>query len=130
MSGGTVRAGEERSPSRAASRGATPRSARARPKASSLANGQRNGDNESVRRRDERIRDEILNALFWDLALPHPGLEVKVENGWVTLSGDVYWPYQKKIAEKDVRQVSGVAGVTNKLVLHRGEAARHRPSWF
>jgi osmotically-inducible protein OsmY len=42
-------------------------------------------------------------------------LSVKVENGWVTISGEVAHSYQKSCAEADVRRVSGVRGVTNGI---------------
>jgi osmotically-inducible protein OsmY len=64
---------------------------------------------------DTRVR--VLNALFWDLAVPRDRLNVDVENGWVTVSGMVDLPYQKACAESDARGVSGVIGVTNLICL-------------
>ena len=57
----------------------------------------------------------ILNALYWDLAVPSDHLSVKVENGWVAISGEVAHSYQKSCAEADVRRISGVRGVTNEI---------------
>ena len=56
-----------------------------------------------------------MNALYWDLAVPSDYLGVKVENGWVTISGRVAHSYQKSCAEADVRRVSGVRDVTNGI---------------
>jgi osmotically-inducible protein OsmY len=42
---------------------------------------------------------------------------VKVENGWVTLEGDVRWQYQKQAAEDAVYNLTGVRGVTNTIKL-------------
>jgi osmotically-inducible protein OsmY len=39
------------------------------------------------------------------------------DNGWVTLSGIVDWYYQRRAAEDDVRKLSGVRGVTNKIAI-------------
>ena len=64
---------------------------------------------------DGEVLGRILNALYWDLAVPSDYLTVKVENGWVTISGEVAHPYQKSCAEADVRRVSGVRGVTNGI---------------
>jgi len=64
---------------------------------------------------DGEVLGRILNALYWDLAVPSDYLSVKVENGWVTISGEVAHSYQKSCAEADVRRVSGVRGVTNGI---------------
>ena len=54
----------------------------------------------------------VLNALYWDLAVPPHTVRVDVENGWVTMSGMVDRPYQRACAESDARRIPGVAGVT------------------
>jgi osmotically-inducible protein OsmY len=65
----------------------------------------------------EDMRVLVLNAIYWDLAVPRDRLNVDVENGWVTISGMVDRPYQKASAESDARGVSGVIGVTNLIRL-------------
>ena len=64
---------------------------------------------------DGEVLGRNLNALYWDLAVPSDYLSVKVENGWVTISGQLAYSYQKSCAEADVRRVSGVRGVTNGI---------------
>ncbi len=61
------------------------------------------------------LEARILNALYWDLAVPSDHLSVTLERGWVTISGAVAHSYQKSCAEADVRRVSGVRGVTNAI---------------
>ncbi len=63
------------------------------------------------------IQDQVLNALHWDLAVPRGHLAVKVDAGWVTLSGEVDLPYQKSCAEADVLKVQGVVGVRNEIAV-------------
>ena len=63
----------------------------------------------------EDVRVGVLNALYWDLAVPRHGLNVDVENGWVTVSGTVDQPYQRSCAESDAKNVPGVIGVTNLI---------------
>jgi osmotically-inducible protein OsmY len=70
-----------------------------------------------MRPQREDMRVSVLNALYWDLAVPRDRLNVDVENGWVTISGMVDLPYQKASAEFDARGVSGVIGVTNLIRL-------------
>ena len=65
----------------------------------------------------EDVRARVLNALYWDLAVPRHGVNVDVENGWVTVSGMVDLPYQRSCAESDAKSVPGVVGVTNLIHL-------------
>jgi osmotically-inducible protein OsmY len=78
-----------------------------------------------MQREDVRVR--VLNALYWDLAVPRHRLDVAVENGWVTVSGMVDLPYQRMCAESDARSVPGVVGVTNLIRLADAQAAALRP---
>ena len=66
---------------------------------------------------DEDIAKQALNVLSWDLAVPKEKVKIKIEKGWVTLSGDVDWYYQKNAAESDVRKLLGVMGVSNQIVI-------------
>ena len=50
-------------------------------------------------------------------AIPADAIKVKVEKGWVTLSGQVDWHYQSQAAVTAVRQLSGVVGVSNGVTL-------------
>ena len=40
-----------------------------------------------------------------------------VRNGWITLEGEVEWDFQRLGAERAVRRVKGVKGVTNSIQL-------------
>jgi osmotically-inducible protein OsmY len=66
---------------------------------------------------DEDIAEQALNVLAWDLSVPKGKVKVKVEKGWITLSGDVNWYYQKHAAEMDVRKLLGVMGLSNQIAI-------------
>ena len=66
---------------------------------------------------DEDIAKQALNVLAWDLSVPKDKVKIKVEKGWITLSGDVNWYYQKNAAETDVRKLLGVMGVSNQITI-------------
>ena len=66
---------------------------------------------------DDVVAAGVLNALFWDLAVPRDRVSARIENGWVTLAGNVQRPYEKSCAEADVRRVRGVVGVTNRILV-------------
>jgi len=79
-----------------------------------------------MRSQSDEVRTRVLNALYWDLAVPRHRLSVDVENGWVTVSGMVDRPYQRSCAESDARSVPGVVGVTNQIRLAQAEVAAPR----
>jgi len=64
----------------------------------------------------DAVQALVLNALYWDLAVPPHRVRVEVENGWVTMSGTVDRPYQRACAESDARRVPGIVGVTNQIL--------------
>jgi osmotically-inducible protein OsmY len=76
-----------------------------------------------------------VNALSWDIEVPGT-VKAKVEDGWVTLDGEVEWQYQRNAAERAVRYLTGVKGVANLVtikthaspydVANRIKAALHR----
>jgi len=72
---------------------------------------------ESMQTHSDDVRMEVLNALYWDLAVPRDRLNVEVKTGWVTMSGLVDLPYQRECAEFDARNVPGVIGVINHICL-------------
>ena len=51
------------------------------------------------------------------MLLPSDKLEVRVEHGWITLTGEVNWDYQRRAAEKAVRDLPGVRGITNLIAV-------------
>ncbi|MGV1914260.1 BON domain-containing protein [Rhizobium sp. 22-785-1] len=67
-----------------------------------------------VQRTDADIAAAALNRLEWDVEVPDDAIRVKVEKGWVTLTGEVEWHFQKLAAERDVRALLGVVGVSNQ----------------
>ena len=77
----------------------------------------------------EEVQTKVLNALYWDLAVPPHRVKVEVENGWVTISGTVDRYYQRTCAESDARRVAGVLGVNNHIRLASAQsgARGHRP---
>ena len=66
---------------------------------------------------DDQIAKRASDILNWDVLVPKDAVNVLVQDGWVTLSGRVDWYYNKTAAEDDVRKLSGVCGVTNKITI-------------
>ena len=61
------------------------------------------------------IATEVVTALQarWDV--PKDKVKVKVENGWITLTGDLGWNFQREAAQDAIESLMGVTGVTNNI---------------
>ena len=68
-----------------------------------------------VKQDDAEIGKRAANVLAWTVYLPANAVHVKVEKGWVTLTGEVDWQYQKAAAESAIRKLSGVVGVSDLI---------------
>ena len=71
----------------------------------------------SSERTDEDIAAAAVHALKWNLLVPADKIKVTVSKGWVKLEGEVEWQYQKDAAERAVRYLAGVMGVTNLITV-------------
>lgn len=68
-------------------------------------------------RTDEEIAAAVIERLAWDVSVPSDAIKVKVEGGWVTLSGEVKWHYQRLAAADDAHRLSGVRGLSNQITI-------------
>jgi osmotically-inducible protein OsmY len=68
-------------------------------------------------RTDSDIARTVENVLQWTTFLPKDSVKIKVEGGWVTLSGEVSWEYQRKAAVDAVRYLMGVKGLSDSIVI-------------
>jgi osmotically-inducible protein OsmY len=64
---------------------------------------------------DDQIAERAVNIIGWDTQIPNNAVMVKVQKGWVTLTGAVDWNFQKMAAESAIRKLSGVVGVSNQI---------------
>ena len=67
------------------------------------------------KRSDDQIAAAAVQALAWDVQVPNDRITIEVENGVVTLKGDVDWNYQKSAAVNDVMHLTGVVEVMNLI---------------
>jgi osmotically-inducible protein OsmY len=66
---------------------------------------------------DDQIAERAWNILAWDSSVPKPAIRIMVRDGWVTLSGEVTWQFQRSAAESAVRKLTGVMGVINSITI-------------
>lgn len=72
---------------------------------------------EHHQRTDTDIAEAALQALRWDVNVPHESIQIKIERGWITLTGEVKWNFQRTHAGAAVRNLIGVKGVSNLITL-------------
>ncbi|SBT50674.1 BON domain-containing protein [Micromonospora narathiwatensis] len=64
-------------------------------------------------RTDADIAIAASRALEWDSFVPAERLDVTVADGWIMLRGEVEYGFQRRTAERELRRLRGVRGVTN-----------------
>jgi osmotically-inducible protein OsmY len=68
-------------------------------------------------RTDTEIARSAEDVLQWTTFLPTDSIKVLVEKGWITLSGQVNWSYQRQVAKDAIRHLMGVTGVSDQITL-------------
>jgi osmotically-inducible protein OsmY len=69
----------------------------------------------SSQRPDPELARAAVAALQWNTLVPHDRIQVIIEDGWITLKGEVDWYYQKEAAERTVRNLTGIKGVSDPM---------------
>lgn len=70
-----------------------------------------------AKRSDEEIAAAAIERLSWNVSVPKDSVRVQVEKGWVTLTGQVDWWFQKDAAARDIRPLHGVVGVSDQTTI-------------
>ena len=68
-------------------------------------------------RDDSDIATAIAHVLDNNVQIPAGRVQARVQAGWVTLEGEVEHDFQRREVERMVRQVRGVAGVTDMITV-------------
>ena len=70
-------------------------------------------------RTDMDIAHTVADSLRWDIEVPDDKIKARVDNGWVWLDGEVEFEYERAAAERAVRYLSGVTGVSNNVRIRK-----------
>jgi osmotically-inducible protein OsmY len=68
-------------------------------------------------RTDADTARAAVNALKWNALVPEDRITVKVDDGWITLKGEVNYDFQRRAAERAVRYLPGVRGISNLITV-------------
>ncbi len=66
---------------------------------------------------DNILAEEIVTSLKSKWDIPDNKVKIKVENGWITLDGELHWNYQKQSAVRSINSISGITGITNNIII-------------
>ena len=82
-----------------------------------IAEGIKIGYKSNLNKTDTEIAQAAISALEWNASVPNDKVIVEVDNGWITLLGELERAYQRDAARRTVEYLSGVKGVTNNITL-------------
>jgi osmotically-inducible protein OsmY len=66
---------------------------------------------------DEEIGRAAIHAIELNVSVPHDRIKVRVQDGSITLTGEVEWAYQREAAEQAVRHLNGVVWVSDQITI-------------
>ncbi len=75
------------------------------------------GYDNKAHKTDTEIGDAVINALAWSSAVPEENISIKIEDGYIYLTGEVEWGYQKEAAKRVIQNLIGVKGVFDSLTI-------------
>jgi len=68
-------------------------------------------------RGDDDIAMAAIDRLGWDVSIPPDKIKISVDQGWITLTGEVDWNFQKQAAEFDIHRLVGIIGISNQITI-------------
>lgn len=76
------------------------------------------------RRTDADIAAAVEHVLAWSSSLPVGAIQAVIDGGWVTLTGQVNWHFQRQAAADSIRHLTGVTGVSDQIALKPSLSAK------
>lgn len=77
---------------------------------------------EEPRAGDEGIAERIARLITWTSTLRNANVLAEVRRGYVTLTGEVDYPYQKQLVANRVAELDGVSGISNNIKFRQAPA--------
>lgn len=71
----------------------------------------------SWQKTDEQIANEVVIALDANWSVPKNKVTIQVEDGWVTLEGQVHWNFQREGVKTALHYLTGVKGINNNVTI-------------
>jgi osmotically-inducible protein OsmY len=74
---------------------------------------------DDYKKTDKEIAKAAVNALEWNATVPKEKVMVKVDNGYIYLTGELSWEHQKDAAKRTVENLLGVKGVISNINIEK-----------
>lgn len=68
-------------------------------------------------RSDTEIAAAIEHVFSWSTPVPRKKIKISVNDGWITLTGELDWHFERDAVEKLIHPLKGVVGITNNISL-------------
>ena len=66
---------------------------------------------------DDEIAKRAIDSLGWNTSVPDEKVQITVDNGWIKLTGELDWQFQRVATENALRNLWGVVGVSNLITV-------------
>lgn len=66
---------------------------------------------------DDDIAKRAIQSISWDVMVPNDKVKINVAKGFITLTGELDYQYQKEAVESGIRRLSGVNGIFNEITI-------------
>jgi len=74
---------------------------------------------------DKEIAKAVVATFEWSTAIPEKDIAIELRNGWVFLTGEVQYDYQRKAAKRVAQDIFGVNGVIDKITVNNNDTSIH-----
>jgi osmotically-inducible protein OsmY len=64
---------------------------------------------------DAGIAEQIAQILRWNSTFRDTDIQAEVRNGYVTMTGEVNWSYERQAAANRIEELQGIAGIFNHI---------------
>lgn len=66
---------------------------------------------------DDEIAQRVADVLALNATIPADAIQIRVQDGWVSLEGQVEWQFQRAEAQSQISKLSGLTGIINNITL-------------
>lgn len=77
----------------------------------------------SNKKSDAAIAQAAVDVLSWSNLVPKDSIHVEVEDGYITLEGEVQWQYQRDAARDAIKDLQGLKGISNLVTVRPAASA-------
>ncbi len=66
---------------------------------------------------DTEIANAVIDAFIWNSAIPEEKISIKVDDGYIYLTGEVEWAYQKEAVKRVIQNLIGIKDIVDSITV-------------